>query len=401
MDKVDSEGIEINRHADRIIGCIKGQQSGPTIVFFGGIHGNEPAGVSALHQVVQEWQNKEAFIKGTIYAISGNLWALERGERYHKQDLNRLWTTDRLKKLKNGTLETENKDIEQMADIYNTIWQIINTENGPFYFMDLHTTSSRTIPFLTVNDSLLNRKFVVQYPAPIILGLEEYLDGPLLSYINELGYVSFGFESGHHTQPESIDYHVAFIYLSLYFTGCINKDKVDIDRYYNILNSQTVESRDIFEIYYKHTIKKDDAFEMKAGFDNFQLVAKNQTIATSNGKTLRAKKKGRIFMPLYQNQGDDGFFAIRRIRSVYLHLSSVLRRIHFDRILHFLPGVRWASDTHDTLLVNRTIARFFTKKIFHLMGYRSRKLDKHHFIMKNREAASKTEAYKKAAWYNK
>ena len=33
----------------RIIGHIKGRQPGPTLVFFGGIHGNEPSGIFALY----------------------------------------------------------------------------------------------------------------------------------------------------------------------------------------------------------------------------------------------------------------------------------------------------------------------------------------------------------------
>ncbi|MDH5367304.1 MAG: succinylglutamate desuccinylase/aspartoacylase family protein, partial [Cyclobacteriaceae bacterium] len=161
MAKVHSEALEQTIHVDRIIGHIKGKQSDPTVIFFAGIHGNEPAGVFALHQVIQDLKKTPNLINGNIYAISGNLWALERGERYHKQDLNRLWTSDRIKKLRDGNLEVENEDIDQLIDLYNTIHHIIDIEKGPFYFMDLHTTSSRTIPFLTVNDSLLNRRFVV------------------------------------------------------------------------------------------------------------------------------------------------------------------------------------------------------------------------------------------------
>ena len=39
---------------------------------------------------------------------------------------------------------------------------------------------------------------------PIVLGIEEYLQGPLLSYINTLGYVSLGFESGQHDNKQAI-----------------------------------------------------------------------------------------------------------------------------------------------------------------------------------------------------
>jgi hypothetical protein len=84
-----------------------------------------------------------------------------------------------------GTFKPNNEDEKQQLFIQETINLILEEESGPFYFFDLHTTSSDTIPFITVNDSLLNREFTSMYPLPSILGIEEYLEGPLLSYINE------------------------------------------------------------------------------------------------------------------------------------------------------------------------------------------------------------------------
>lgn len=47
-----------------------------------------------------------------------------------------------------------------------------------------------------VNDSFLNCIYIKNYLLFIVLGIEEYLEGFLLNYINELGYVVFGFEGG-------------------------------------------------------------------------------------------------------------------------------------------------------------------------------------------------------------
>jgi len=399
MPKIYSEALDRHIETDRIIGHIKGSQPGPTLIFVGGIHGNEPSGVFAIHQVFQELEENKTIINGSIYGLAGNLWALERGERYHKKDLNRLWTSARMKRLNADKMEAENEDEAQQIELFKIIQLILDKEKGPFYFMDLHTTSSKTMPFLTVNDSLLNRKFVKNYPVPIILGIEEYLDGPLLSYINEIGYVAFGFESGQHTEMASIENHVAFIYYSLTLAGSIEKEKTDTKRYYNLLLKRTRNIRSIYEIYFRHAINEGDEFIMEPNFDNFQRVTKRQKIATSNGKSLYAKKKGRIFMPLYQAKGDDGFFAIRRIRSVYLVLSTIFRKLHIDVILPLLPGVKWASDKHDILLVDRRTARFFAKKIFHLMGYRSKTIDANYLTMKNREAVSRTKDYRNASWF--
>lgn len=401
MARIYSKALDQWMEVGRIIGHVEGKRPGPTLIFIAGMHGNEPAGVFALKRVLQEISERKTSVNGSIYAISGNLWALGRGERYHKEDLNRLWIGDHMDRLINGKPRMENEDAAQQLDIYKTIKQIQQTESGPFYFMDLHTTSSESIPFVVVNDSLLNRKFTRQYPVPMILGIEEYLEGPLLSYINELGYVAFGYESGQHDDIASIHDHIAFIYLTLVFTECIDKNDIDFYHYYELLAKTSVDSRGVYEIYYRYHIKDGEAFKMEPGFVNFQHIKKGEALASSNGKKVFATKKGRIFMPLYQSKGDEGYFSIRRIPMFLLQLSAVLRKTGFDRILPLMPGVRWASKERDTLLVNRRIARFFAKQFFHLLGYRSKKVDKTHLIMKNREAASRESEYEDVGWNEK
>lgn len=398
MTKVFSKALNKTIEIDRIIGKINGSQPGPTIIFTAGIHGNEPSGIFALNDVISEIVEKNIPIKGNIYAISGNLAALEEGTRYIKQDLNRMWTSERMELLTSGNIEKNDEETIQQLNVFNVINKILTTEEGPFYFMDLHTTSSETTPFLTVNDSIINRKFTEQYPVPLILGIEEYLDGPLLSYINELGYVAFGFEGGQHDSLSSIENHKAFIYQSLVFTENLEKTEIDFQHYYDTLAKTSVDTRDIYEIYYHYRIKEDETFEMKPGFLNFQKINKGQELANSNGEVIFAKKQGRILMPQYQSQGDDGYFSIRKIPQIFLNLSNSFRKLRVDKLLPIMPGISWQSDKHESLIVNRKIAWLFAKQIFHLMGYRNKKLDKTHLIIKNREAVSRKEEYKGVLW---
>ena len=146
---------------------------------------------------------------------------------------------------------------------------------------------------------------------------------------------------------------------------------------------------------------ESDSFTMKPGFVNFQHVKKGQQMAIKNNILVIASYNGRIFMPRYQNVGEDGFFEIRKISNFALRMSAVLRKIYLENLLVLLPGVSWESEKKDALRVNRNIAKFFTKKFFHLLGYRSRRLNKTHLIMKNREAASREEEYYNAVWYDK
>lgn len=398
MVEVCSKALDKSIHINRVIGHIKGKESGPTLIFTSGIHGNEPSGVFALQKVINFLQTNNIPIKGSIYALSGNLKALKKGVRYLKEDLNRLWSSKRMKQLNNEDITTLNEDQEEQKELNILFQEIILNEKGPFYFMDLHTTSGETIPFLTVNDSLLNRKFTMQFPVPLILGIEEFLEGPLLSYINELGYVAFGFEGGQHDDLTSIENHEAFIYLSLVFSESIKKESINFLHYYEVLAKTSIDSRGIFEIFYHYKIKKNETFKMFPGFLNFQRIKKGQKLALSNNNEVYAYKNSRILMPQYQKQGEDGFFTIRSIPKFYLKLSEVFRKNKIDRILPLLPGVNWQSEKRDALIVNRKIAWLFAKQFFHLLGYRSKKIDATHLIIKNREAASKKVDYSTTQW---
>ena len=398
MIEVQSLALEKTLKIERILGHITGSEKGPTLIFMAGIHGNEPAGIFALEKVFRHLKENKLPINGNIYAISGNLWALEKGKRFHEEDLNRVWTKERIDSLPTEPNEAANKDVAEQVEINRILSKILSEDQGPFYFFDIHTTSSETIPFLTVNDSTLNRKYTIQYPLPIILGIEEYLDGPVLSYINELGYVAFGFEAGQHDDMAAIENAIAFVFLSMVFTGSLNAKEIDFQRYYDRLAKTTGDIRKIYEIHFRYLIKPEEQFKMKSGFFNFQRIKEGQLLAESDGTPIRAMQDGRIFMPLYQAQGAEGFFTIRRIRSIFLALSGLLRGVNFDHLLTFLPGVRWANKERSELIVDQRIAIFFAKQFFHLLGYRSIRSDKNHYLMKNREARARIEEYSDQPW---
>ena len=103
-------------------------------------------------------------------------------------------------------------------------------------------------------------------------------------------------------------------------------------------------------------------------------------------------------MPLYQDKGYEGFYFIRSIPYFFLWLSKYLRKLRVDDFLALLPGVKWASAKKDALYVDKRIARFFAKSFFHLLGYRTREMDRTHLVLKNRERNSKAMDYQKAPW---
>ena len=60
-----------------------------------------------------------------------------------------------------------------------------------------------------------------------------------------------------------------------------------------------------------HTIGPDDDFEMMPNYVNFQEIKKGEYLAKDRNGKILASVDGRILMPLYQKQGEDGFFLIK------------------------------------------------------------------------------------------
>jgi hypothetical protein len=396
MVQVRSNALDKEIQVERLIAKIKGSKNGPTIVFFAGIHGNETAGIFALAKAIKKISSTD--LKGTIYAISGNLKALSKNERYIDKDLNRLWTQADLSKL--ISKEKLTSEEEEQHEIFKLLNNIKDTHSGPVYFIDFHTTSSKTLPFITINDALINRKFSQQFPVPVVLGIEEYLKGPLLSYINQLGYVSLGFESGQHDEIDAVLNCEAFIYLTLVFTKAIDKNEVsDFEIHYNRLKHQSKNISDIFEVTYLYKIKPDEHFKMIQGFKSFQTISKGMQLAESNNQAILSAYNARIFMPLYQTKGAEGYFIIRSIHPIFLKISELLRRYKLDNLLVLLPGISWQDKNQGVLSVNLKVTRFLAKQIFHLFGFRSQQLDKTRMMLYNRERVARVDLYKNEGWF--
>ncbi|MEM9686001.1 MAG: succinylglutamate desuccinylase/aspartoacylase family protein [Bacteroidota bacterium] len=386
--------------AQRIIGKITGRKTDPVVIFLAGIHGNEPSGIVALQEVFKQLQAQKDTLKGSVYALSGNLPALSKGVRFIAEDLNRIWTVQKLKKITSHTADELSIEEKEAQALYNIILELLSVYSGPFYFIDFHTTSSKTVPFITISDSLINRKFSALFPVPTVLGIEEYLEGALLSYTNQLGYVALAFESGQHQAKEALSNTISFIYLTLVYCGCLQKEAVtDFQGHKDTLSTSAGGKHNIYEVTSRYRVGTGENFKMLPGFKSFQPISKGTLLAKSNENPIKAHKNTVLFMPLYQNQGTEGFFTIKKIPPFFLKLSVWLRASRTDALLACLPGVSWETAEKGTLLVNLKIARFLTKPLFHLLGYRSWKISRNHVRMINRERRAKTKAYKKEAWY--
>ena len=356
-----------------------------TFIFICGIHGNEPAGIYGIQRVVDYIKEKDIELNCNFYAVIGNINAYKKKVRFETKDLNRLWTKEHIRNVQKKTV-LENSEEHEQIELFNCLKTILNTHEGTFVFTDIHTTSSKTLPFITISDSLNNRKVAAQFSIPIVLGIEEYLDGPLLTYINEFGYTALGFEAGQHLDSASIDNSEAFVWLLLSKMDCVDKKTFPFGQFKKTLEpSKTLNS--FYEINFRYGLEHSHTFKMLDNFDNFEPIKKGQLLAKDNDKMLHAVSSGKLFLPLYQNQGTDGFFIITKISSFWLVLSRVFRLIKLHNILSILPGVKQDSNNKYMLIVNPKTAKFLATEVFHLFGYRKKIKDENlfYFIRRDRE----------------
>ncbi len=362
----------------RLLGSHGGDTAGPLVIGIGGIHGNEPAGVRALQQALEALRCSNAPFRGRFVGLAGNRAALARGRRYIHEDLNRLWFPERIQRLRDGhgSVDATSEEAEQ-RELLAALDTQLAQRNGPVVCLDLHTTSAAGSPFVVIGDTLLNRRFAFGLRAPVVLGLEERLESTILNYLGERGYVAVGFEGGQHDSPSAVTIHMAAIRSVLATAGCIRAK--DFPAPHGGRDGSAAEATEgraapvVVEIRDHHVIREGDDFVMEPGFTNFQPVERGQLLARDRGGPVLARESGQILMPLYQGQGRDGFFLVRRVRPFWLRVAERLRRLRFERFLPVLPGVRRYADHPATLVVDPRIARWFVVELFHLLGFRKRR----------------------------
>jgi predicted deacylase len=355
----------------RVIGACGGETPGPLVVCVAGIHGNEPAGVHALRRLFAMLARQRPPLRGRFVGLAGNLGALHAGIRYRDEDLNRVWTPERIDALRRGEHGTQGPEAREQLELLEALDSELGRAEGPVHFLDLHTTSAAGQPFACIGDTLRNRDFALRLPVPILLGIEEQLDGALLEYLGERGAVTLGFEAGQHAAPSSVEHHEALAGLALAEAGCLDESHLpEAQAWRRHLEAATAGTPRVLEIRHRHPVAPEDGFHMEPGFRNFQRVRRGQLLARDRRGEIRSPESAMVVLPLYQKKGDDGFFLARPVRPLWLRLSRVLRRLGLERLAPLLPGVRRHPTRAEALLVETGVARFLARQVFHLLGYR-------------------------------
>lgn len=299
----------LNEEIPRIIGKYTSGKEGPLLFVTAGIHGNEPSGVEALETVFEELDRTKPEIKGTVLGVAGNKAALNQNKRYIDEDLNRTWTKENIKK---GKIDSHEK--KEMFEIIDILKEYPEKDFTKRYFLDCHTTSSPSLPYVSVQVVNDNDEWAHKFPTYIIRGFSDIITGDIDHYLSRIGMTGFVFEAGQHTDKTSVENHEGVIWLALKEACDLELSKIStypecVDRF----AKKNAPPQKTFKIVYRHGLEDSDIFEMQPGYENFQKIEKGELLAKQNGNEIISEWDARIFMPLYQSQGNDGFFVVEEV----------------------------------------------------------------------------------------
>ncbi|MDT0649012.1 succinylglutamate desuccinylase/aspartoacylase domain-containing protein [Autumnicola edwardsiae] len=300
---------ELKEEIPRIIGKYTSGKEGPLLFVTGGIHGNEPSGVKALEKVFSELEKTQPEIKGTIVGVAGNKMALNQNKRYIDEDLNRTWTEENVNQEKKDSHEKK-----EMFEIIELLEKFSEKDFTKRYFLDCHTTSSPSLPYVSVQEVNDNDEWAHKFPTYIIRGFSDIITGDIDHYLSRIGMTGFVFEAGQHTDKRSVENHEGVIWLALKEACGLDLD--NISTYPDCVNrfaEKNAPPQKTFEIIHRHGLEDGDIFEMQPGYENFQKIEKGELLAKQNGNEVKSEWDAYIFMPLYQAQGNDGFFIVQEV----------------------------------------------------------------------------------------
>jgi len=326
-------------------------------------------GVTGLTRALTRLEEMAPSLEGRVIGLVGNRKALTAGTRYIDHDLNRAWFEDRIESLHNASGPLNAEDAE-LVDLYREIEPILERASGPIFLLDLHTTSGPGPAFSVLEDTLANRSFALNFPVPMVLGFEEEVGGTLSDYLCERGVVGIGFEAGQHQEMIAADRAEAAVWIALEAAGLLSGRRTEIETARRQLEENSAGLPAIVEVRYRHAINGSDGFAMAPEHSTFQSVKAGQVVARDSSGPVSSPTEGLLLMPLYQAQGDDGFFVVRKIQPVWLSLSATVRRFRMERIIHWLPGVRKHTERPGAFVIDRKIARVLTLELFHLLGFK-------------------------------
>lgn len=296
--------------AGRVLGDFGTAVDGPLLVLVGGVHGNEPAGVEALRDFCAELAPHADLLRGRVLALAGNLAGLRAKRRFVDEDLNRAWTRENVERLAEGG-EPRSSEERELVELHARIAEAMAEAHGGVTLLDLHSTSGEGPPFAILSDHAPARALARAIEAPAVLGLHKNVRGTLIDWVEELGHTSVVLEAGQNAAPVTRARHRAAAWLALDSLGMLAAGVRDLASERETMRESTAQLPATVEVCLRWGIEPGESFRMEPGFVNLQPVHRGQLLAHGGrgaATAIHAPFDGLLLMPLYQEQGSDGFF---------------------------------------------------------------------------------------------
>lgn len=291
----------------RELGRVIGADAGATLIVVAGLHGNEPAGLEAGRRVLERLFDDTRALRGELLVLAGNCAALERKVRFIERDLNRSFSAEHIARVEGKDPSSLTAEDRELGELLQAMDAAIARARGPVYLADCHTSSAPGVPFVLYGATPAQREFVEVFPLPVISGIVEQVEGVLSECMSARGLVTFSVEGGQHDAPVSRDSLEAIVWLSLERAGMV-QGRPECRRSAALLDELRGDLPRLVDVVSRHAIGPEDDFVMEPGFRNVDRVTRGHLLARDCRGEVRAPEDGVVVLPLYQKQGNDGFF---------------------------------------------------------------------------------------------
>jgi len=162
------------------------------------IHGNEICGLVAVNELLQEGFFKHGFDTNTrVTILLGNPRAVMEDKRYIDTNLNRMFILHHCDQ-KQTMHEDEPYEQSRLEEIISEMHQCDS-------YLDIHSTSSPTLPFAIVAPGEKSEALAKKFPVKFILhNVLKVITGTSIDYVKQLNKPGVCVECGQHRSEDTI-----------------------------------------------------------------------------------------------------------------------------------------------------------------------------------------------------
>ncbi|WP_025822850.1 succinylglutamate desuccinylase/aspartoacylase family protein [Shewanella marina] len=281
---------------------ITSANAGPLLIITAAVHGNELVGLKAIDHF--NLIADQLPFKGRVVTIHGNPLATSLGERFIDQDFNRAFTAENLQR------DAINHELIAAQQLQQLVLNLLDeqADGSAKHLLDIHSMSADGTPFMSFVADKPPQQIIAQTPIPVIEGIIDSLQGCLAKWFAPMLTSSHIVECGQHQAESTFDFGFHTLIYHMYLLDMLD-DCEQVQQAFSYLSAHTQPYSYLkTHICYRQAVTTEQIFEMEPGFVNFQQVNAGQLLARLSGQALVAPFDGRVILPCYQRQCEEGYF---------------------------------------------------------------------------------------------